>query len=115
MTFSRRFTKDHEWIQKQDGDEHYSIGITDFAQNALGEVVYLSFPEVDETIEKKQELGEIESPKAVSVLYSPVTCTVVENNEALEDDFSVINAKADETSLFKVKVSNEEDLDDLLT
>lgn len=70
--FSRKFSKDHEWIEKVGESNLYSIGITNFAQDKLGEVVYLSFPEVDEEYEKDGELGEIESPKAVSVIYSPV-------------------------------------------
>ncbi len=75
----------------------------------------MSFPDPDEEFETNGEMGEIESPKAVSVLYAPVGIKIVESNEALEDDFSVINQKADETWMFKVELLDKSELDTLMT
>ena len=79
FSFTRRFTKDHEWIQQEKGNV-YTSGITDYAQDKLGDVVYLNFPEEGKEYELHEELGEIESSKAVGILYAPVALKVIENN-----------------------------------
>ena len=84
-----RYTKEHEWV-KVEGDE-VSIGITDFAQNALTEVVWVELPEVDSVIEVMESFASVESVKSVSEIYAPVAGTVIEVNESLEDAPEQIN------------------------
>ena len=84
-----RFTKEHEWVRVE-GDE-VSIGITDFAQNALTEVVWVELPEVDSVIEVMESFASVESVKSVSEIYAPVAGTVIEVNESLEDAPEQIN------------------------
>lgn len=106
------FTKEHEWIKK--AGENYLIGISHYAQDKLGEVVYLDFPLEDMNFQKNQEIGEIESSKAVSVIYSPVDIQIVQNNLDLEDDYSLINKKPEEAWLYEVKVKDENQLKELM-
>lgn len=86
------FTKEHEWI-KDLGGQRYKIGITDHAQDALGDIVYVELPEVDDEIIEEDSLCTIESVKAVSDVYAPFDCRIVEANEALEDEPEMINQK----------------------
>ena len=83
------YSESHEYV-KIEGDFAY-VGITDYAQNALGNVVYVDLPEVDDEVEADEDFGEVESVKAASDLISPVTGTVVEVNEALEDKPELLN------------------------
>ena len=83
------YTKDHEWV-KVDGDKAY-IGISDFAQENLGDIVYVEFPEVGAALSKGDVLSVVESVKAASDIYSPISGTVLEINEALNDDTEQIN------------------------
>ncbi len=76
------YTKEHEWAKAED-DNHVRVGITDYAQDALGDVVYVDIPEVGTEVRAGEPFGEVESTKSVSDVYSPVTGTVVERNEAL--------------------------------
>jgi glycine cleavage system H protein len=96
-----------------DGDYGF-IGITDFAQNALGNVVYVDMPEVDDEVSAGEEFGAVESVKAASDLYSPVSGTVVEINEALEDQPELINEDAFENWIIKVQLSDKSELDTLM-
>jgi len=83
------YTKDHEWAQV---DENIvTVGITEFAQNALGEVVYVELPEEGQKVTQNEPFGVVESVKAVSDLYAPVSGTVIEVNSTLNDDPSVLN------------------------
>ena len=84
-----RYTKEHEWVRVE-GDE-VSIGITDFAQNALTEVVWVELPEVDSVVEVMESFASVESVKSVSEIYAPVAGTVIEVNESLEDAPEQIN------------------------
>ena len=84
-----RYTKEHEWVRVE-GDE-VSIGITDFAQNALTEVVWVELPEVDSIVEVMESFASVESVKSVSEIYAPVAGTVTEVNESLEDAPEKIN------------------------
>ena len=92
-----------------------SIGISNFAQDQLGGVVYLSLPDLQTRFRKNEALAEIESPKAVSSIYAPVTVKITEVNEKLADDYSVINADAENTWMFKGEMENEEELKGLMS
>ena len=106
------YTKDHEWVRVE-GNEAY-VGITDFAQHALGAIVYVVLPDVDSEIEGEESFGTIESVKAASDMLMPVTGTVLEVNEDLENDPSLVNADPFETWIMKISISNPADLDELM-
>jgi glycine cleavage system H protein len=84
-----RYTKEHEWTRIE-GDR-VRIGITDFAQDALGDVVYVDLPEVGATVEADQPLGEVESTKSVSDVYSPISGTIVERNPLIDERPELVN------------------------
>lgn len=106
------YSESHEYV-KVEGEYGY-IGITDYAQHALGNVVYVDLPEVDDEVEAGEEFGAVESVKAASDLISPVTGTVVEINEALEDEPELVNADAYANWIIKVKLSDAIELDELM-
>ena len=106
------YSESHEYVRVE-GDFGY-IGITDYAQHALGNVVYVDMPEVDDEVTAGEEFGAVESVKAASDLFSPVSGTVVEINEALEDQPELINQDAFENWIIKVKLSDKVELDDLM-
>ena len=90
------------------------IGITDYAQHALGNVVYVDLPEVDDEVTAGEEFGAVESVKAASDLFAPVSGTVVEVNEALEDEPELLNKDAFENWIIKVELSDPSELDNLM-
>ena len=106
------YSESHEYV-RVDGDFGY-IGITDYAQHALGNVVYVDMPEVDDEVSAGEEFGAVESVKAASDLMSPVTGVVVEVNEALEDEPERINADAYENWIIKVTIADKSELDNLM-
>ena len=106
------YMESHEYV-KVEGDFGY-IGITDFAQHELGNVVYVDMPEVDDEVTAGEEFGAVESVKAASDLMSPVSGTVVEVNEALEDEPGLINKDAFENWIIKVELSDKSELDNLM-
>ena len=106
------YSESHEFVRVE-GDFGF-IGITDFAQNALGNVVYVDMPEVDDEVTAGEEFGAVESVKAASDLYSPVSGTVVEINEALEDEPELINQDAFANWIIKVELSDKSELDALM-
>lgn len=106
------YSESHEFV-KVEGDYGY-IGITDYAQHELGNVVYVDMPEVDDEVTAGEEFGAVESVKAASDLNSPVTGTVVEINEALEDQPELINQDAFTNWIIKVKLSDKSELDQLM-
>lgn len=106
------YSESHEYV-KVEGDFGY-IGITDYAQNALGNVVYVDMPEVDDEVTAEEDFGAVESVKAASDLISPVSGEVVEVNEALEDEPELINKDAFENWIIKVRLSDPSELDNLL-
>lgn len=109
-----RFTKDHEWI-RLDGDVA-TVGITDYAQQQLGDVVYVDLPEVGKTLAKNGEAAVVESVKAASEVYAPVSGEVVETNGALEGAPATVNEDAQGRGWFlKLKVANPGEIDDLMT
>ena len=140
-SFSTRYTQDHEWISvsarrpdpvclprphvsltrtpllqlAQFADGVGTIGISDFAQNALGDVVYVDLPDVGDSLDKGEAFGSVESVKAASDVYMPVGGEVVEVNESLEDDPSLVNSGPQDDGWFiRVKVADEGELDALL-
>lgn len=106
------YSESHEFV-KIEGEYGY-IGITDYAQNALGNVVYVDMPEVDDEIEAGEEFGAVESVKAASDLISPVSGTVVEVNENLDDAPELLNKDAYENWIIKVELNDKEELNDLM-
>lgn len=106
------YSESHEFV-KIEGEYGY-IGITDYAQNALGNVVYVDMPEIDDEIEAGEEFGAVESVKAASDLISPVSGTVVEVNENLDDAPELINKDAYENWIIKVELNDKEELNDLM-
>ena len=106
------YSESHEYV-KVEGDFGF-IGITDFAQHELGNVVYVDMPEVDDEVTAGEEFGAVESVKAASDLMSPVSGTVVEVNEALEDEPGLINKDAFENWIIKVELSYKSELENLM-
>jgi glycine cleavage system H protein len=108
-----RYTKDHEWISV-DGNNAV-IGITDFAQEQLGDIVYVELPQIGRQLEKGEEAGVVESVKAASEVYTPVSGEVVAVNAALADDPARVNKDAaGEGWFFKMKLADPKELDALL-
>jgi glycine cleavage system H protein len=109
-----KYTKDHEWV-KVDGDT-LTIGITDFAQSELGDIVYVEVETVDETLDAEEVFGTVEAVKTVSDLFLPVDGEIVEFNEALEDEPEKVNSDPyGEGWMIKVKYSDASQLDELLS
>ena len=106
------YSESHEYV-KVEGEFAY-VGITDYAQNALGNVVYVDLPEVDDEVEADEDFGAVESVKAASDLISPVSGTVVEVNEALEDKPELLNEDPFGNWIIKVQLSDTADLDNLM-
>ena len=106
------YTESHEYV-KVDGNVG-TIGITDYAQHALGNVVYVDMPDVDDEVEAGEEFGAVESVKAASDLNSPVSGKVIEINEALEDKPELINQDSFANWIIKVELSDKSQLDDLM-
>lgn len=106
------YSESHEYV-KIEGNFAY-IGISDYAQNALGNVVYVDMPEVDDEVEAGEDFGAVESVKAASDLISPVTGTVVEVNEELEDAPELLNKDPYENWIIKVEMSDPTELDNLM-
>jgi glycine cleavage system H protein len=107
-----RYTKEHEWIAVDGGIG--TIGITDYAQNSLGDIVYVDAPKVGDEVKGNTTFGSVESVKAVSDLYSPVTGAVTEVNETLKTEPDKINAAPHETWIIKVKLSDPSEFEKLL-
>ncbi|MBK6265185.1 glycine cleavage system protein GcvH [Marivirga sp. S37H4] len=109
-----KYTKDHEWVRVE-GDNAF-IGITDFAQRELGDIVYVEVETIDETIEEGDVFGTVEAVKTVSDLFMPVSGTVLEFNEALEDSPESVNEDPYEKGwMIKIKLSDKGSVDTLLS
>ena len=109
-----KYTKDHEWI-KVEGDV-ITVGITDFAQGELGDIVYVEVETLDETLDAEEVFGTVEAVKTVSDLFLPVAGEVIEFNESLEDDPELVNSDAYGAGwMVKVKVTDVSELDNLLS
>ncbi len=108
-----KYTKDHEWVKNSDGV--ITIGINDYAQDQLGEIVFVELPEVDDTFAKDDEFGSVESVKAVSEIYMPVAGEIVEINEALEDAPELVNESCyDNGWIIRVKPDDISEFEALL-
>ena len=106
------YSESHEWVKVEGGIA--IIGITDFAQHAMGDLSYVDMPEVDDELSQGEEFGAVESVKAASDLFSPVSGTVVEINEALEDAPELLNEDAFENWIIKVQINDESELESLM-
>ena len=106
------YSESHEFVRVE-GDFGY-VGITDYAQHALGNVVYVDMPDVDDDVTAGEEFGAVESVKAASDLISPVSGTVVVVNEALEDEPELINKDAFENWIIKVQLSDKAEMENLM-
>ncbi|WP_284141718.1 MULTISPECIES: glycine cleavage system protein GcvH [unclassified Virgibacillus] len=108
------YSEEHEWVKKEDGKVR--IGITYFAQDELGDIVFVELPEVGDEIEADEPFGSVESVKTVSELYAPLSGKVVEVNEELEDSPELVNESPYEKAwMIVIEPSNEGEFDDLLS
>ena len=108
-----KYTKDHEWVRVE--GEAVVVGITDFAQSELGDIVYVEVETVDEDLEKDAIFGTVEAVKTTSDLYMPLSGTVIEFNESLEQEPEKVNESAYEDGwMIKIKMSNPAELEDLM-
>lgn len=106
------YSDSHEWV-KVDGDIAV-IGVSDFAQSEMGDITYVDMPEVDDEVAKGDDFGALESVKASSELYSPVSGVIVEVNEALEDAPELVNEDAYAAWIIKIRMSDKSELDSLM-
>ena len=108
-----KYTKDHEWV-KVEGNQA-TVGITDYAQGELGDIVYVEIESLDESLEKEEVFGSVEAVKTVSDLFLPVSGKVIEINESLEDSPELINEDPYEKGwIIRMEIENPEELKDLL-
>ena len=107
------YSEDHEWV-KVEGEEAY-VGITDFAQSQLGDIVYVELPEVDDELEQEDDFAAIESVKAASDVYMPVSGKVLEANEDLLDSPELLNSDPFDSWIVKVELTDKSQLDDLMS
>jgi glycine cleavage system H protein len=111
---SIKYSEDHEWVELK-GDDQVVIGITDFAQEQLGDLVYVELPEVGDECSRGENISVIESVKAASDLVAPVSGTIIEVNSRLEDEPELVTEDSmGEGWFIKVKLSNTSELDDLM-
>jgi len=109
----KRYSKDHEWIELH-GDIA-TVGITNHAQESLGDIVFVDLPDIGKIVTAKSEISVIESVKAASDIYSPADGEIIEVNSKLVDEASLINQQAETDGwIFKLKISNPEQLNDLM-
>lgn len=110
-----KYTKEHEWLKKLDNG-NYLLGITDYAQNSLGDIVYIDIPDAGTSLQKDASLGTIESVKAVSDIYSPIDGSVSLKNEGLADDPALVNSDPYEKGwLLEIKAGDDSQWDSLLS
>ena len=110
---ARYFTDEHEWIDLE--GETATVGITDFAQGQLGDIVFVELPDVGTVVEKGKDAAVVESVKAASDVYAPLSGEVVEVNEGLEEDPALVNASPEEGGwFFKMAVSDKSELEGLM-
>ncbi|MBW0519881.1 hypothetical protein O181_059596 [Austropuccinia psidii MF-1] len=113
---TKRYTKDHEWVSVDSQTNIGTIGITDYAQKSLGDVVFVELPEVSTVVASGELMGAVESVKAASDIFAPVSGTVTEVNTKLTDQAGLLNkSPEDEGWLAKIKLSSIKEVDDLLS
>ena len=111
-----RYLSSHEWVRLEEDGETATIGITDHAQDLLGDVVFVELPELDSVIAAGEDAGVVESVKAASDIFSPVSGAVIEINEALEESPELVNSDPyDDGWFYKVKISDADELSSLLS
>ena len=110
-----RYTAEHEWVSSREGAPTVRVGITDFAQDALGDIVFVQLPEAGTAVEAGQPLGEVESTKSVSEIYAPLTGTVMARNDQLTDEPELINSDPYGAGwLVEIEPDDAGDVEDLL-
>jgi len=110
-----RYTKDHEWVRESDDPQVVEVGITDYAQGELGDVVFVELPKASASFKQHDVFGTIEAVKAVSELYTPVAGTIIEFNKALEQDPALVNRDPyGKGWMVKVKIKDAKELEGLL-
>ena len=110
-----RFSKEHEWIQVEDGSNVTTIGITDYAAGELGDIVYIEFPDEGQEVKTGEPMGTIEAVKTVADLFAPVTGVVKEVNAALNDDPGIVNQSPYGEGWFvKIELADNKELDGLM-
>ena len=108
------YTSDHEWVSVEGNVA--TVGITDFAQSELGDIVFVEFPELNSTVEKGQSTGSIEAVKTVADLYMPISGTVIAANENLDKNPEAVNdTPYDDGWMVKIEIANKDEINDLLT
>ncbi|MAP66381.1 MAG: glycine cleavage system protein H [Candidatus Marinimicrobia bacterium] len=108
-----KYTKEHEWCKIDDNIA--VVGITDFAQGELGDIVFVEFPNLNDEIKQNDTVGTIEAVKTVADLYSPLSGTIIEINESLESEPNLINdSPYDNGWIFKIKINSKDELNNLL-
>ena len=108
------YTSDHEWVSVEGNVA--TVGITDFAQSELGDIVFVEFPELNSTVEKGQSIGSIEAVKTVADLYMPISGTVIAVNENLDKNPEAVNdTPYDDGWMVKIEITNQDEISDLLT
>ena len=109
-----KYVSSHEWVRLED-DGSVTVGITDHAQELLGDVVYVELPEIESEVALDDEIAVVESVKAASDIFAPISGTIIEVNEALEDQPELVNSSPyDDGWMFKMKPSEESELNNLL-
>jgi glycine cleavage system H protein len=110
-----RYTNDHEWVRESDDPQVVEVGITDYAQGELGDVVFVELPKSSASYKQREVFGTIEAVKAVSELYAPIAGTIIEANKALEQDPALVNRDPyGKGWMLKVKVTDPKELEGLL-
>lgn len=110
-----KYTKQHEWVAINDGDVKAAVGITDYAQKQLGDIVYVELPEIGVKLNKGDEAAVVESVKAAAEVYSPISGEILEVNENLADSPELINNEAEANGwFFKLVPSEESELEELM-
>ena len=113
---SLHFTKEHEWVAREESSDVVTIGITDFAAGELGDIVFVELPEVGREVKSAEPVGTIEAVKTVADIYSPVTGAVEAINTALEANPDIVNQSPYEEGWFmKIKMTNPSELDELMS
>jgi glycine cleavage system H protein len=111
-----QYTEEHEYVREADAEGEFLIGITDYAQGELGDVVFVELPSPGDAFEKMEVFGTIEAVKAVSDLYSPISGEIVAVNETLDEDPALVNSDPyGEGWMIRIRVTDPSELDDLLT
>ena len=112
---TKKFTSDHEWVQLNETGDVATVGITDYAQQALGDVVFVEVPPVGKKVSIKDSIGAVESVKAASDVYAPVSGEIVDSNSQLESEPSLINSGPElDGWIAKIKLANKSEVDSLM-